>query len=89
MFALRAFAVPKSVVYAAYKSHCVEHGHVPAEKAAFFRQLGRVTSIETHAKRPRVVTDGSASEYYLDRTGRALEKPIPIFDTGVEFVDHC
>ena len=57
------FALPKPAIYAAYKAYCKGSEHTPAEEAAFFRQLGRKTDVETYAKRPRVVTEGSASEY--------------------------
>jgi len=50
----RGFAMPKAAIYSAYKAYCNDHDHAPAEKAAFFRQLGRKTSIETHSKRPRI-----------------------------------
>jgi phage/plasmid-associated DNA primase len=55
----QGFAMPKSAVYSAYTEYCDEHEHTPAERAAFFRQVGRKTGIETHPKRPRIGLHGS------------------------------
>jgi P4 family phage/plasmid primase-like protien len=52
-----AFALPKTAVYNAYKSYCEDNGHTPAEKNAFFRQLGRKAGVETHTKQPAIRRD--------------------------------
>jgi putative DNA primase/helicase len=62
----RGLAVPKDVVYSAYTAYCAANDHVPTDKGAFFRELGRKTDIETHTKQPRVDLGDSRQPRVLD-----------------------